>query len=156
MANEQSIEISHPALARELAQGARAGGRARLLRRLPFTSLLILALMLVVGLAAPLLAPYAPNEQSLIDRLHPPFWQTGGSTAHLLGTDALGRDELSRLIYGTRLALIVVATTVVGGAILGTFLGLVAGYFGRWIDLIVMRLVDMQLAMPALLFGVLL
>ncbi len=156
MAREQSIDLQHLALEAELAGARRTGQSAKLLRHLPVASLLILSLMVIVGSAAPLVAPHEPNEQTLVDRLHPPFWQTNGSSDHLLGTDALGRDELSRLIYGTRMALIVVATTVVGGALLGTCLGLIAGYFGRWVDLIVMRLVDMQLAMPALLFGVLL
>jgi peptide/nickel transport system permease protein len=151
-----SVDAAADLLAGSPRRSGHALSAARLLRRAPLVPLLIWLLLIGVGLAAPLVAPHDPNDQQIVARLHPPFWQVGGSTAHLLGTDSLGRDELSRLIYGTRMALVVVATTVVAGAVLGTVLGLLAGYFGGWTDLVVMRLVDLQLALPALLFGVLL
>src|SRR4051794_35881959 len=107
MAREQSLTLQQQSLESELVGARRRRGR-RLLRRLPIASLLILLVMVLVGLPPRLAPPHTPNDQPLVDRLPPPFWQARGSTDHLLGTDALGRDELSRLIYGTRMALIVV------------------------------------------------
>jgi peptide/nickel transport system permease protein len=111
---------------------------------------------IVIGLGAPLIAPHNPNDQELIGRLHPPFWEARGTTEHLLGTDNLGRDVLSRLIYGTRLSLFVVAVSVPLSMLAGSTLGLVAGLRGGIIDKLIMRLVDIQLALPAILFAVLL
>jgi peptide/nickel transport system permease protein len=130
--------------------------RLRGLLDLPLIPLAVLVGVVVVAALAPVLAPASPTAQSLPDRLTPPFWQEGGSTAHLLGTDHLGRDVLSRLIYGARVAVLVVVLTITAAAIIGTLAGLIAGYFGGVVDAVVMRIVDIQLALPALLFGVLL
>ncbi|MGE0597956.1 MAG: ABC transporter permease [Dehalococcoidia bacterium] len=110
----------------------------------------------LIGLAAPLIAPHDPNAQELVERLRPPFWEDRGSTTYLLGTDNLGRDVLSRLIYGTRLSLFVVAVSVPLSMVAGSTLGLIAGLRGGLTDKFIMRLVDIQLALPAILFAVLL
>ena len=130
--------------------------RLRALLDLPLIPIVILAGVVVLAALAPVIAPHDPTAQSLIDRMTPPAWQEGGSTKNLLGTDHLGRDVLSRLIYGARVAVAVAGLTIAGAALIGTFIGLVAGYFGRWVDALLMRIVDIQLALPALLFGVLL
>lgn len=114
-------------------------------------------LLLAIGCAifAPWLAPYNPERQSLLDSLQPPAWQAGGSPAHLLGTDQLGRDVLARLIYGSRISLVVGFSTVAVSGTLGVALGLFAGYFGRAVDALVMRLAEIQLAFPFILLALL-
>jgi peptide/nickel transport system permease protein len=122
-------------------------------------AILIWLLLVFTALFAPFLAPFDPKVGSLGDRLKPPCWQKGGSNAHILGTDLLGRDVLSRLIYGARVSLLVciLAILVAGG--IGSCLGIISGYFGGWVDTIIMRIVDLALSLPiillALLFGVL-
>jgi ABC-type dipeptide/oligopeptide/nickel transport system permease subunit len=118
-------------------------------------------LAMIVGLVAcaifaPILAPNDPTAQDLIHRLRPPFWQSGGSWSHPLGTDNLGRDILSRIIYGSRITLIVIAVSIPGTAILGSVIGILAGYYRGLFDIIAMRFADVQLALPAILFAVLL
>jgi dipeptide transport system permease protein len=112
--------------------------------------------LILLAIFAPLIAPHAPQAQYRDATLVPPFWQEGGSTAFLLGTDAVGRDILSRLIYGTRYSLFigVIVTTIalVGGIILGV----IAGYFRGWIDTVIMRLMDIILAFPSLLLALVL
>lgn len=125
-------------------------------RRFPIIPVVVWLAVLVMAVASPLVAPHDPATQVLTDRLIPPVWQEGGSTEHLLGTDNLGRDVLSRLVYGARITVIVVALAVTLSALIGTVLGMLAGYFGRWVDPLLMRLVDFQVALPALLFGVML
>jgi peptide/nickel transport system permease protein len=107
--------------------------------------------VLAAGLLAPALAPLDPVEQNVIERLAPPVFLPGGTPEHLLGTDHLGRDVLSRLIYGARVALVVGITTVIVSGIGGLGVGLVAGYFGGWADTTFMRLLDIQLSMPFML-----
>ncbi len=99
--------------------------------------------MVCMALFAPLLAPYSPIDQALRDKLMPPFWLDGGSMRHILGTDAFGRDVLSRLIYGARVSLLValLALTAGGGGV-GLVIGIVAGYIGGALDNLLMRLVD--------------
>src|SRR5207244_5565262 len=87
-------------------------------------------------------------------RFKPPFWQTGGSTRYLLGTDQLGRDVLSRLIFGARVSMIVGFTAVVFAGVVGTTLGILSGYLGGWIDQVIMRLTDTWLALPPLMFAI--
>jgi dipeptide transport system permease protein len=112
--------------------------------------------LILLAVFAPLIAPHAPQAQYRDATLVPPFWQEGGSTTFLLGTDAVGRDILSRLIYGTRYSLFigVIVTTIalVGGIILGV----IAGYFRGWIDTVIMRLMDIILAFPSLLLALVL
>jgi peptide/nickel transport system permease protein len=107
--------------------------------------------MLVTAIAAPVLEPHNPLETNVLKRHVPPAWYAKGSPTHVLGTDAVGRDVLSRIIRGTRITVIVVVTAVTTGIIFGTTLGLVAGYFGGWLDEIIMRIVDGWAIMPQLL-----
>jgi len=122
-------------------------------------AVMIWFILIVTALLAPFLAPFDPKVGSLGERLKPPYWQSGGSRAHLLGTDLLGRDVLSRLIYGARISLAVCVLAIVVAGCIGSLLGILSGYLGGWVDTIIMRVVDLALSLPiillALLFGVL-
>lgn len=148
-----------------VAGGRRAGGTAlprlrdvwRTLRRLPLISLAVLLVVLIIpALFAEVIAPHDPIEGNLAARLKPPFWMEGGSTDHLLGTDKQGRDILSRIIYGARISLGVSLSAVVIGGTIGTVLGLIAGYFGSWVDHGIMYLVDVFLSLPLILMALVL
>ncbi|MFF4705136.1 ABC transporter permease [Streptomyces sp. NPDC001288] len=146
------------AAARTPSGGPGSGSRSAVLRallrnKLAVAALVVLALLLVAALSAPLIAPYDPNTQNLLLRLRPPAWQHGGSAAHLLGTDQLGRDMLSRVVYGARVSLLVGAGAALLAGVIGTVVGLSAGYLGGWVDRTLMRLADVQLAFPALLLA---
>ncbi len=126
-------------------------------RRYPVVAATLLTVLLVIPAAlAPLVAPYDPLKGSLAKRLMPPVWQDGGTMDHPLGTDKLGRDILSRLIYGARVSLAVSLVAIFVGGILGTTLGLVSGYFGGWVDSVLMRLVDISLSLPTILLALVL
>ena len=125
-------------------------------RRVPWIPICIIAIMVSMALFAPLLAPYSPIDQTLRDKLIPPFWVDGGSLEHVLGTDAFGRDMLSRLIYGARVSLIVAALALTAGGGVGLVIGIVSGYFGGTVDNALMRLVDAAFTFPAILFALLL
>lgn len=112
----------------------------------------LLLLPVVCALFAPWLAPNNPGTQDLLSRLKPPSWQ-GGMPEYPFGTDGLGRDILSRLIYGARVSLSVGFTVVLIGGTFGTFVGLVSGYFGGTFDAVVMRIVDVFLAFPFLVLA---
>nr|WP_321983954.1 ABC transporter permease [uncultured Lichenicoccus sp.] len=114
---------------------------------------LLLALAVLAALLAPLIAPYRPMQLDLRARLAPPAWLVHGSTRHLLGTDNVGRDILSRLIWGTRISLSVGASAALLGAVVGSTLGLCAGFFGRRIDAAISWAIDVQLAFPFTLFA---
>jgi dipeptide transport system permease protein len=116
--------------------------------------LFTVALLLLVALFAPVIAPYAPDQTNNAVFLKPPFWQEGGSTAYLLGTDAIGRDILSRLIYGARLSLVIGIAVVALSVVVGTALGLTAGYFRGVYEIAVMRLMDIILTLPSLLLAI--
>jgi ABC-type dipeptide/oligopeptide/nickel transport system permease subunit len=120
-----------------------------------FFGLLLVLLFVLTALLAPLLAPFDPSTQSLDLRLVPPFWQHGGSLSHPLGTDQLGRDMLSRVIYGSRVSLLVGVGVVLVSMTVGVFFGLVSGYFGGRVDGFIMRVVDTQGAFPGLLLAML-
>ena len=107
--------------------------------------LLVLVLVLVAALA-PWLAPHDPNEQDLMLTLQPPAWVDGGSKAYPLGTDGLGRCVLSRLVYGSRVALLVAVVAALGAMAIGTIVGIVAGYFGGWVDRLVSSAVALWMA----------
>jgi peptide/nickel transport system permease protein len=126
------------------------------MRSLPWLSVLVIAAMLLMAIFAPLLAPYSPIDQTLRDKLQPPFWFEGGSSKYILGTDAFGRDILSRLIYGARVSLIVAALALFVGGGVGLFIGILAGYLGGVVETILMRLVDAAFTFPAILFALLL
>src|SRR4051812_43586905 len=93
--------------------------------------LAIVALIAAAGVMAPWLAPLDPNEQDLLNTLMPPAWSAQGTAEHVLGTDRLGQDILSRIVYGARVSLIVALSAVALSATLGTFLGMLAGFVGR-------------------------
>jgi peptide/nickel transport system permease protein len=114
----------------------------------------IVGLFILAAIAAPLLAPYDPGFTDLRLRNVPPAWVAGGSTRHLLGTDPVGRDLLSRIIYGARVSLSISLIVTLLAASLGIFLGLVAGYYGRWLDEVLMRIADLFLAFPFILLAI--
>lgn len=113
----------------------------------------IMALMIVGAIFAPLIAPFDPENGYLGDREIPPFWSSDeeASFKHLLGTDQQGRDIFSRVVFGARISIIIVVVVVAIGGSVGTVLGIVAAWYGRHIDEIIMRLVDFTLAMPFIL-----
>jgi len=114
-----------------------------------------IALVLVLmAIFAPMIAPYLPADQNLADRLIPPMWEQGGSTAHFLGTDDFGRDLFSRIIYGSRISLMVGAISVGVSLSFGLLMGIMAAYFGGKVDLLIMRIVDIMLAIPAILLAI--
>ena len=121
--------------------------RVFLSRGLVVFGMVVILLLIVVAIFAPLLAPYDPYELDLGNTLSQP------SKAHLLGTDALGRDTLSRIIYGARTSLMVGLIVVTVGAVIGMSLGLIAGYFGRWIHTTIMRLIDAIMSFPMILLA---
>ncbi|WP_127754488.1 ABC transporter permease [Devosia sp. 1566] len=113
----------------------------------------LLVILLIIGMAifAPLIAPYDPAAQSVMSRLKPPAWLANGTWAHPLGTDHLGRDVLSRVIWGSRVTLIIGSSVVLLAGALGVTVGLWAGYLGGQVDSILMRLVDIQVSFPGVL-----
>lgn len=113
--------------------------------------MVVLVVFCVIAVFAPLVAPYDPSMPDLRSRLAPPSWTSEGSLAHLLGTDHLGRDILSRLIYGSRIALIVGFGGVCIAAAIGVFVGLISGYFGGKLDASLMAVVNTLLAIPNIL-----
>ncbi|WP_102224812.1 ABC transporter permease [Acidimangrovimonas sediminis] len=136
----------------------RRAGRARRLLAEPRVLLAggFLLLLLIAALAAPWLAPHDPTAQDLMLNEIPPGWSPDAEPGYWLGTDSLGRDVLSRLIWGARVALFVAVVSAVCAGVIGTVLGLVAGFFGGWADTIVSRLVDIWMAFPPVLLSILL
>ena len=116
--------------------------------------LFFVVLMLLVALFAPWLAPYPPDLTNNSVFLKPPFWQAGGSLSYPLGTDAIGRDILSRLIHGARLSLVIGIAVVAISVMAGTVLGLTAGYFRGLYEIAVMRMMDIILTLPSLLLAI--
>lgn len=134
-------------------------GRSQVSRRagprLWLSGVWLLVLMLA-AVFAPLLSPHNPLEQDLFLGRMPPFWITGAEPGYLLGTDSLGRDVLSRMIYGARVALIVALVAGVLTGLIGSALGLLAGYLRGWVDIVISRLIDIWMAFPPVLFSILL
>jgi peptide/nickel transport system permease protein len=123
-------------------------------RRYPLVPIALLTFLLVIpAVLAPQVAPYDPLKGSLAKRLMPPVWEQGGTIDHLLGTDKLGRDMLSRMIHGARISLMVSMVAIFVGGIIGTGVGLMSGYFGGWVDAVLMRLVDISLSLPTILLA---
>jgi peptide/nickel transport system permease protein len=108
---------------------------------------IIVSFYILVALFTPILAPHNPFQVDLVNKLQPP------SIDHWMGTDDKGRDVLSRLIYGTRLSLFVGFSSVFIGAVFGIALGIIAGYYGKWVDMIIMRIIDVMLAFPGILLA---
>ena len=146
MSSRSAVSLEPAALAR----------RAHDRRWPPVVPLAIVMALVLCALLAPVLAPHSPVEGSLGDRLAPPIGLEGSKPGHLLGTDRHGRDTLSRLLYGARISL---AVSVVGISLTGaggSLIGLLAGFFGGWVDTLLMRLADISLSLPGILIAVLL
>jgi ABC-type dipeptide/oligopeptide/nickel transport system permease subunit len=114
----------------------------------------VIAIFAVVAIAAPLLAPHDPYVGDLLRRMQPPAWMEGGEWAYPLGCDALGRDILSRLIYGTRVSMFIGVAVVLAATAIGTLLGLAAGYLRGALDVSISRVVDILLGFPYLIFAI--
>jgi len=114
----------------------------------------LVVLLVLLAVFADVVAPHPPNEQYRDFTLAPPAWDAGGSSRFLLGTDPVGRDMLSRLIHGTRLSLAIGLISVAISLVLGVVLGLVAGYFRGLVETVIMRLMDVMLALPSLLLAI--
>ena len=117
---------------------------------------MIFVVLLVFAALADVLSPHSPTLGELGDSLTPPVWEEGGDSRYVLGTDRQGRDVLTRIIHGTRISLSVAAIAIFVSGTIGTVIGLIAGYFGGWIDAALMRLTDIGLALPALLIALVL
>lgn len=150
----------------EQQQSPNSLARAKSRRRMPraFSSLFanklatfgafILLVVIASAILAPVISPHDPNAQMLVDNKQPGIWSSEGSSTYILGTDALGRDLLSRILYGAQISLLVgVASVALAGAI-GVTLGLVAGFYGRFLDDVIMRVADIFLAIPLILFAI--
>ena len=158
--NDSDSEITAEPVVSGLSRGA------RIMRTLTFiVPVIILSFMILVAIFADLawlglpdvrLAPYSPTKMSLPDRLMPPFWAEEGSTEHLLGTDKMGRDILSRLIFGARISLSVSLLVILITSAIGTLLGILAGYLGGRTEAFLMRITDISMAFPPILVAMLL
>lgn len=122
--------------------------------RLALAGATLVALFVVMALFAPLIAPHDPNETNLFRRLQPPFWLEGGEMAFLFGCDALGRDILSRIIYGARVSIFIGTAVILAATVAGVLAGLAAGYLRGWTDILISRLVDILLGFPYLIFAI--
>ena len=165
-----AAETQPVSIARGSARFARLG--LRILREAPLVPVIIIGVLIFVAAFAPILAPHEklqpvqPTEAKCMERFGfancpyiddvPPFWHKDGSWNTPLGTDSLGRDILTRLMYGARISLVVALTGTLIAGVIGTTLGVVAGYMGGWYDQIIMRITDAWLALPTLVFAILL
>jgi peptide/nickel transport system permease protein len=136
-------------------ESAKAPTRLQALLRQNGAGSIVAGLLLFIAIlgssfAAPLITPHEPSRNNITARLRPPFWDTEhkGSTKFLLGTDGLGRDMLARMLYGLRVSLLLAGLGLLVSLVLGVTVGLVSGLFGGWFDLVLMRIVDLQLAFP--------
>ena len=133
-----------------------ARARANLFRhnlassRFPYIASIVLGLVVICALFGPWIAPYQATSISLADAMTPPAWLEGGSSAHLLGTDNLGRDILSRIIAGARVSTVVAFYAIVLSGLIGSGLGMAAGYFGGVVDAVISRIIDTQMAVPSI------
>ena len=150
-------ELRHPTAAVGVALELEAPSPRAVMRRRAMTHVgfltggaIVLGIILV-AIFAPLLTSYDPFAQDLTKRLIPPVWSAKGSWAHILGTDGLGRDYLTRLMYGARISLMVGLGAATMAGLIGTTLGLIGGYFGGKIDAVVMYIVNVKLALPGIL-----
>ena len=149
-----SIPASAPADAVLAAPAVRVPARRRRFPALVVAGVGFVAVLLLVAAAAPLLAPQDPIRQSLRGRLAAPTWQGSDGRAHLLGTDHLGRDVLSRVIHGSRVSLMIGFSAVLVGGLLGSAAGLVAGFSRGRLDAVIMTVADAQLAFPFILLAI--
>ena len=122
-------------------------------KKWPVFSLSILIMLLFTAVFSFVISPHDPLDHNLRSRNIPPFFQEGGSTKHILGTDPIGRDLLSRLIHGSRISMTVALISLVVGTLVGASLGLIAGYFGRYVDEVITRIVDIWAGLPYILIA---
>lgn len=134
-------------------QGRRGRPRSK---RPPWLPVAVVIAFVACAILAPLIAPHSPTSGSLETRLIPPAWEQGGSVEHLLGTDRLGRDVFSRLVYGAQISMLVSVGAILITGVVGALTGIVAGYLGGWVDAALMRLADVSLSLPAILVAILL
>ena len=123
------------------------------LRHWPIFPVGVMLLLIITGVFAPWIAPHDPNFTELRDRNAPPFWMEGGGFNHILGADPLGRDLLSRVIYGARISLLVAAVSIGAGLLFGVSSGLISGYYGGLLDEFIMRMADVSRAVPYILIA---
>lgn len=152
--NEIAKELGPTDSSKGTTQETKTFKLRKLFRRIPKAAALIIILLIAAAVFSPLIAPHDPLEQNLANALVPPFWQKGGKVGHILGTDNLGRDMLSRIIYGARISVIVGFAGVLLASATGTLLGILAGYFGGKIDAVIMRLTDTFLSLPYILVAI--
>lgn len=114
--------------------------------------LIIVIAVIAMAILAPVISPYDPTKQDIINKLMDPSW-AGGDPAHPFGTDQLGRDVLSRLFFGSRITLLVAFSGTIVASIIGVILGSISGYYGGWVDAVIMRIVDIQLSFPFILLA---
>lgn len=136
-----------------LSMSALYRNSASALKGIPVFSALVVLVLITSAVLAPWIAPHDPGFQNFIVSLQPPVWQADGSWSHVLGTDNLGRDILSRLIWGARLSLTIAMFAILLAGSIGIILGLLAGYAGGLVDSLIMRIVDAFLAMPFILMA---
>jgi ABC-type dipeptide/oligopeptide/nickel transport system permease subunit len=128
--------------------------RVFLSSRLAMVATVVTLAFVLIALFAPFVAPHDPDEADLLRRLLPPAWMDGGESAYLLGCDALGRDILSRMIYGSRVSILIGFTVIVVATGIGIVAGLAAGYLRGWVDVVISRVVDILLGFPYLIFAI--
>ena len=150
------MSVPAPAMPGSRAAGLTVAWRLAAFRSkgFPYVAFTILVGLAVVAIFANFITPYDPEVGNLGDRFKPPFWQAGGTTAHILGTDHLGRDVTARLIFGARVSMVVGFTAVIVAGAIGTLFGILSGYLGGWVDQVIMRVTDTWLALPALTFAI--
>jgi len=123
-------------------------------KKTAFIGLIIVIVVIATSIFAPFIAPHDPEYLDLDNKLRPPFWMEGGSIEYPLGTDSLGRDVFSRIIFGSQKSLLVSFTSTVIASVIGVTLGMIAGYYGGRIDSLISRLGDIQLAFPLILLSI--
>ncbi|MBW8444244.1 MAG: ABC transporter permease [Arenimonas sp.] len=122
--------------------------------RLALASAVLVLIFVLMAIFAPWIAPHDPNETDLFRRLQPPAWMPGGEWGYLLGCDGLGRDILSRIIYGSRISIFIGTAVILVATTIGIIAGLAAGYLRGWVDIAISRLVDILLGFPYLIFAI--
>lgn len=127
----------------------------RIKRRIPFVSLSVVIIFLILVIFGPWIVPHDPLKANLRNAIQPPAWSEEGSRTHLLGTDPMGRDILSRLIYGARITLFISLISLGLASAIGILLGLISGYFGKITDMVIMRVVDIFLSFPPIMMAIL-
>ncbi len=122
----------------------------------PWLALSVLAVVLACAVAGDRIAPFDPNDMDLSASFQPPVWQAGGEWEHVLGTDNLGHDILSRIIAGSHVSVVVAFYAIVLSGALGAITGMVSGFFGGWVDVVIMRLVEIQMSIPSVALALIL